>query len=61
VILYAACLSGVPAAFLMLVAGFLLFLEHILVDNVDLAFFKINAVAGFVILAMVVAGVRGEF
>lgn len=59
--LYATALGGVWAAFLMMLVGFLFFLQHILVDNVDLAFFKINAVAGFIVLAMVVLGVQKEF
>lgn len=60
-VLYATSLSGVGAAFLMIMAGFLLFLEHILADHVDLAFFKINVVAGFVIFAMIWLGVQKEF
>ncbi len=59
--LYAVRLQGVAAAFLMIMAGFLLFLEHMFVDNVDLAFFKINVITGFVILAMVMMGVGAEF
>ncbi len=61
VALYASALRGVLAAFLMITAGLLLFLEHLLVDNVDLAFFKINVLAGFIVLAMVISGVRSEF
>jgi 4-hydroxybenzoate polyprenyltransferase len=60
-LLYAGFLSGVGAAFLLIMAGFLLFLEHILSDHVDLAFFKINAVTGFVVLGMVLLGVRADF
>lgn len=59
--LYLTSLNGVGAAFCMIVAGFLLFLEHIVVDSVDLAFFKINIVAGFVVLGMVALGVGSEF
>ncbi len=59
--LYATTLSGVGPAFLMIMIGFLLFLEHIFVDHVNLAFFKINAVTGFMVLAMVFVGVRSEF
>jgi hypothetical protein len=32
-----------------------------LVDHVDLAFFKINVLTGFVVLAMVFVGVRPDF
>jgi 4-hydroxybenzoate polyprenyltransferase len=55
--LYATSLRGVGASFLMLVAGSLLFFEHLLIDNVDLAFFKLNVITGFVVLAMVLWGV----
>lgn len=54
-------LRGSAAAFLCLVAGVLLFLEHMLVDHVDWAFFKVNVMTGFVVLAMVFVGVRPEF
>ena len=39
--------------------GGLLVLEHRLSDDVDLAFFKINAVLGFGILGFVATGVAG--
>jgi 4-hydroxybenzoate polyprenyltransferase len=38
-------------------AGYLLYLEHAKANDVELAFFKINAALGFVIFAMVVVGV----
>jgi 4-hydroxybenzoate polyprenyltransferase len=60
-LLFFFCLRGSAAAFLCLTAGFLLFLEHMLVDHVDLAFFKINVLTGFVVLAMVFVGVRPDF
>ena len=59
--LYMTVLNGVWAAFFMTIAGFFLFFEHILSDNVDMAFFKMNVVTGFLVLAMVVMGVRTEF
>jgi 4-hydroxybenzoate polyprenyltransferase len=37
--------------------GFLLWLEQRKVDDVDLAFFKINAVAGFAVFCMILVGV----
>ena len=43
----------------LLVLGGLLFLEHRLSDDVDLAFFKINAVLSFGILGFVATGVGG--
>ncbi|MBL8023303.1 MAG: UbiA family prenyltransferase [Elusimicrobia bacterium] len=54
-------LTGSKAAFLCLFAGVLFLLEHILVDHVDLAFFKINVLVGFVVLTMVFVGLRSEF
>lgn len=42
---------------LLLLTGFLLFLEQKKAEDVELAFFKINAVAGFSVLAMVGVGV----
>jgi 4-hydroxybenzoate polyprenyltransferase len=49
--------SRIAAPFLAL-AGFLLYLEHAKAADVELAFFKINAALGFVILVMVVVGVN---
>jgi 4-hydroxybenzoate polyprenyltransferase len=42
---------------LLLLTGLLLFLEQKRAEDVELAFFKINAVAGFSVLAMVLVGV----
>ncbi|MDZ7361912.1 MAG: putative 4-hydroxybenzoate polyprenyltransferase [candidate division KSB1 bacterium] len=50
--------SWIAVPFLAL-AGFLLYLEHAKASDVELAFFKINAALGFVILVMVVVGVVG--
>lgn len=41
---------------LLLLTGYLLYLEQRKADNVELAFFRINAVAGFVIFCMVAVG-----
>jgi len=41
------------------VIGGLLFLEHQLSDDVELSFFKINAVLGFGILGFIATGLRG--
>lgn len=59
--LFFTTLSGSNAAFLCLSAGVLLLLEHMVVDHVDLAFFKINVLTGFVVFAMVFVGLRPEF
>ena len=44
---------------LLLLTGYLLFLEQRKAEDVHLAFFKINAVAGFAVLGMVFVGVYG--
>jgi 4-hydroxybenzoate polyprenyltransferase len=49
--------SWIAVPFLAL-AGFLLYLEHAKASDVELAFFKINAALGFVILVMVIVGVN---
>ncbi|GJM44562.1 MAG: 4-hydroxybenzoate octaprenyltransferase [Gemmatimonadota bacterium] len=49
-------LSGVVAWGLLAATGALLALEHRMVHRVDFAFFKINAVLGFVVFALVWAG-----
>ncbi|NUO84080.1 4-hydroxybenzoate octaprenyltransferase [candidate division KSB1 bacterium] len=53
--LYVRSLAALP---LLGIAGFLLYLEHAKANDVELAFFKINAVLGFVIFAMIVVGVN---
>ena len=60
VALYLVELQGVASGLLLLMAGALLYLEHRRADDVELAFFKINAVLGFVILAFVYTGLAGE-
>jgi 4-hydroxybenzoate polyprenyltransferase len=58
IMLYAQTLHSSLITFLTLVViGGLLFLEHRLSEDVDLAFFKINAVLGFGILGFVATGV----
>jgi 4-hydroxybenzoate polyprenyltransferase len=53
-----AYLEGVLARLLLLVVGALFLLEHRQVHRVDFAFFRVNSVLGFVVLALVWAGVR---
>jgi 4-hydroxybenzoate polyprenyltransferase len=58
VALYGSAFRPSPVALWTLAAlGGLLFLEHRLSDDVELAFFKINAVVGFGILGFVATGV----
>ena len=51
---YVDSLAAMP---LLLTAGILLYYEHKQAANVELAFFKINAVLGFVIFGMITIGV----
>ncbi|MGH2567957.1 MAG: 4-hydroxybenzoate octaprenyltransferase, partial [Bacteroidota bacterium] len=53
VALFAVYIKAVAALPFLVVSGFLLYLEQKRADNVELAFFRINAVLGFVILGMV--------
>ena len=55
-ILYWTAMTGPLAALALLAIGVLLLLEHRKVSDVELAFFKINAVVGFVVLGFVAAG-----
>jgi hypothetical protein len=41
---------------LLALTGFLLYLEQKKANDVELAFFKINAIAGFAVLLMVLVG-----
>jgi len=58
VYIFAIYIKSLIAVPFLVLAGFLLYLEHAKASDVELAFFKINAVLGFVILAMVMAGVH---
>ncbi|HTR99143.1 MAG TPA: hypothetical protein VML00_05280, partial [Bacteroidota bacterium] len=42
---------------LLVLTGYLLYLEQAKAENVELAFFRINAVAGFAVFCMVAIGV----
>ncbi|MFZ1976539.1 MAG: UbiA-like polyprenyltransferase [Bacteroidota bacterium] len=57
VILFTLEIRALAALPLLLVSGYLLYLEHRKAEDVELAFFKINAVIGFAVLAMVLVGV----
>ena len=57
IFLYWMRLEGLAAGLMLLAAGALLYLEHRKAEDVELAFFKINAVLGFVVLALVFSGV----
>jgi 4-hydroxybenzoate polyprenyltransferase len=51
--LYIKALLGLP---FLLLSGYLLYLEHKKADDVELAFFKINAAFGFVVFLMIIVG-----
>ncbi|MBN1397825.1 MAG: 4-hydroxybenzoate octaprenyltransferase [Bacteroidetes bacterium] len=57
VFLFFIQIRAIAAFPFLLISGYLLYLEQKKSENVELAFFKINAVLGFFILAMVLAGV----
>lgn len=57
VTLFVVYIKAVAALPFLLVSGLLLYLEQRKADDVELAFFKINAVVGFAIFGMVVVGV----
>lgn len=57
--LYLSAFYGsIVVASLLLAAGCLLYFEQKKADDVELAFFKINAVLGFVVFALVIIGVK---
>ena len=57
VILFFMQIRALAALPFLLGSGYLLYLEQKKADDVELAFFKINAVLGFAVLAMVLSGV----
>lgn len=57
VLLYRLELRGGLTFGLLMLAGVLLLMEHIRRDDVEFAFFKVNALLGFIVLGMVAAGV----
>jgi 4-hydroxybenzoate polyprenyltransferase len=60
-VLYQRAFRGPLSAALLVLIGWLLFLEHRRASEVELAFFHINAVVGFVVLAFVGFGVSPPF
>ena len=57
VVLFFYSVMSLLALPLLLVTGFLLYLEQKKAEDVELAFFKINAIAGLCVFAMVLVGV----
>jgi 4-hydroxybenzoate polyprenyltransferase len=58
--IFAVYIQSLIAIPFLALAGILLYLEHAKASDVELAFFKINAVLGFVILVMVAVGMVAE-
>ncbi len=59
VLFYGVWLSGPVAVLLLVVIGILLFVEFRMSNNVNLAFFHINTIIGFVVFLFVLAGLKG--
>jgi 4-hydroxybenzoate polyprenyltransferase len=57
VVLYVSSVMSLLALPLLALTGWLLYLEQRKAENVELAFFRINAVAGLAVFCMVVVGV----
>jgi len=57
VALFATYVRAVGSFLFLLASGYLLFLEHKKSNDVELAFFRINAVVGFAVLGMVMSWV----
>jgi 4-hydroxybenzoate polyprenyltransferase len=57
VLLYFYEVRSLYATLFLLAAGLLLYLEHRKSHDVDLAFFKINALLGFVVFLFVISGI----
>ena len=55
-LLYVFYLTGPLTVLMLISSGVLLYLEHRLAHDIELAFFKINVATGFVVLSLVVFG-----
>ena len=56
-ILFFSLFSSLLPLPLLLLIGYLLYLEQIMADDVELAFFRINAITGFMVFLMIVIGI----
>lgn len=59
ILIYAIWLSGPVTVMLLVGIGALLYMEYSYSKNVNLAFFHINTIIGFVVLLMVLSGLKG--
>ncbi len=57
IILFYFSLASLLALPVLVLTGYLLYLEQKKADDVELAFFKINAITGFCVLLMIIVGV----
>lgn len=55
---FSAFYGSIVVAILLIITGYLLYLEQKKSDDVELAFFKINAVLGFIVFTFVIIGVQ---
>lgn len=59
IVFYSVWLSGPITVMLLFLVGLLLFLEYHMSRHVDIAFFQINTVIGFVVFFFVLSGLKG--
>ncbi len=59
IVLYGVWLSGPITVMLLAAIGVLLYVEYRMSSNVDVAFFQINTLIGFLVLFMVITGLKG--
>ncbi len=55
---FQAFYGSIIVGILLVIAGYLLYLEQAKADDVELAFFRINAIVGIVVFTLVVVGVQ---
>lgn len=58
-VLYVVWFSGPITVMLLMIVGFLLYLEQKLSLYVDVAFFQMNVIVGFAVLFFVMSGIKG--
>jgi 4-hydroxybenzoate polyprenyltransferase len=57
IVLFFIQIRALAALPFLIISGYLLYLEHSKASDVELAFFRINIILGFAVLAMIVTGV----
>ncbi|MEE9252118.1 MAG: 4-hydroxybenzoate octaprenyltransferase [Thermodesulfobacteriota bacterium] len=56
-VLYVTEFRNISSVFLLLITGFLLYFEHLKSSDVDLVFFKVNALLGFSVFFFILSGI----